>query len=371
MATGPGTGAMTLGVRSRVRTSRDRGPGAGRHVFGRTGPGQGDLAEAEYLLPLRWTDDAQLPELTAYLHRLVRWISVTVVDGSPDELFDAHRAAWPRQVRQLRPEGWPGANGKVAGVMTGVRRAEHDLLVIADDDVRYDLRELTELVGLLADHDLVRPQNYYSSLPWFARWDTARTLLNRAFDADFPGTLGIRRATLVQAGGYSGNVLFENLELIRTIRAAGGREHVALGLFVARVPPTGPHFLGQRVRQAYDDFAQPGRLALELSLLPIIMWSSRRPTRALRLLATVCALAELGRRRAGGTAVFPASSAAWAPLWVLERAVCVWLALGYRRRGVPYAGGRLRSAATPHRLLRRKLDPHRQRRLRSELEAVA
>ena len=32
------------------------------------------------------------------------------------------------------------------------------------------------------------------------------------------------------AGGYDGDVLFENLELIRTVRARGGEEAVALDL---------------------------------------------------------------------------------------------------------------------------------------------
>ena len=47
-------------------------------------------------------------------------------------------------------------------------------------------------------HDLVRPQNYFEPLPWHARWDTARTLLNRGLGRDYPGTLG--RAPLAPAG---------------------------------------------------------------------------------------------------------------------------------------------------------------------------
>ena len=313
------------------------------------------VLDAEYVLPLRWSADTELAELTCYLTRLCDWISVTVVDGSPAELFEAHRTAWPEQVRQLRPEEWPGANGKVAGVMTGIRHARHERVVLADDDVRYEPDKLSRVVELLSAYDLVRPTNYYSELPWFACWDTGRTLLNRALGADYPGTLGVRRSVVQRAGGYSGDVLFENLELIRTIKAVGGVEHIAHDIYVARVPPTSGHFRGQRVRQAYDDFAQPGRLVLELSLLPLIGWSALRPRRLLGLAAVVCALAEVGRRRAGGATVYPPSTVLWAPLWVAERAVCVWLALGYRPRGVPYAGGRLRSAGTAQRVLNTRL----------------
>ena len=69
-------------------------------------------------------------------------------------------------------------------------------------------------------------------------------------------------------GGYDGDVLFENLELVRTITAAGGAEAVPLGLYVRRMPPTTSHYWSQRVRQAYDEFARPVRLVVWLSVAP-------------------------------------------------------------------------------------------------------
>ncbi|WP_309082231.1 glycosyltransferase family 2 protein [Zhihengliuella sp.] len=302
------------------------------------------IPDARYVLPLRWRDDAGLPELVSYLRQLVEWIPVTVVDGSAPELFRAHAAALPAGVVHLPPEPWPGGNGKVAGVMTGVTHAREERLILADDDVRYGAEALHRVVALLAGADLVRPQNYFAPLPWHARWDTGRTLLNRAFGADYPGTLGVRRSRLLAAGGYDGDVLFENLELIRTIRAAGGREVIARDLCVPRLPPTVRHFVGQRIRQAYDDFAQPGRLAAELSLAPLLLWAARRPPRLLVLVLAAIGAACWGRRGAEGA--FDRSAPLWAPVWLLERAVCIWLAVGYRLRGgVPYAGSRLRTAA--------------------------
>ncbi len=118
------------------------------------------------------------------------------------------------------------------------------------------------MARLLAEADLVRPQNYFDPLPWHARWDTARILCNRAFGSDFPGTLGVRSSFLRSIGGYDGDVLFENLELIRTVTAAGGRVIDAPDLFVRRRPPTVARFLEQRPRQAYDDWAQPLRFAV-------------------------------------------------------------------------------------------------------------
>jgi hypothetical protein len=178
---------------------------------------------ATYLLPLRWTEDAGIAELAAYLAEVAKWAEVLVVDGSPDEIFARHAAALPAAVRHLRPR-IACRNGKVAGVLTGLEDASCERIIIADDDVRYDAAAFHRVIELLDDAHAVRPQNYFLSWPWHARWDTGRTLLNRAFGSDFPGTLGIRRSVMAASGGYDGNVLFENLELLRTVRAVGGTE---------------------------------------------------------------------------------------------------------------------------------------------------
>jgi len=310
-----------------------------------------------YVLPLRWTDDAGLAELTDYLLRLARVVPVTVVDGSSPALFAVHAAAWGHAVEHVAPDPWPGANGKVAGVMTGLRRARADVVVVADDDVRWTPAQLDEAVALLGDADVLRPQNVFDPMPWHARWDTARTLVNRAFAADYPGTLVVRRASLLRAGGYRGDVMFENLELVRTVRAAGGREVRADALVVRRLPPTSAHFWSQRVRQAYDDLAQPARLVAEASLLPAVLvaLAARRPRRLLLGALVAVGVAERGRRRHGGVRVVGAGTVLLAPVWAAERAVCVWLALAARARGgVRYHGRRVRHAASSPRALRRR-----------------
>ncbi|MDQ1530108.1 MAG: hypothetical protein QOE37_213 [Microbacteriaceae bacterium] len=315
--------------------------------------------EAEYVLPLAWDEDSGLEELRAYLGRLASWIDVTVVDGSPPDRFAAHRRTLPEAVRHLPPQPWPGPNGKVAGVMTGVRAARHDRVVLADDDVRYDRAALETVVEALDSAELVRPQNVFDPQPWHARWDTARSLLNRAFGSDYPGTLGVRRSALLGAGGYDGHALFENLELIRTLRAAGGRETRLDGLAVQRLPPTLDRFLGQRVRQAYDDLAQPVRLAAELALLPAALVAARRPRRLLAAAALAIVVAEVGRRRNGGRRLFPPTAALWAPAWLTERAVCVWLALlALARGGVRYRDRRVRLAAHSQRALASRRNAH-------------
>ncbi len=319
-----------------------------------------------YVLPLRWAEPGPIEELTAYLRGLGDEVGeILVVDGSPPEVFDRHAAALRGVARHLPPH--PDLDfrmGKVNGVVTGVRECSHERVVLADDDVRYEPAALRRLVALLDGADLVRPQNYFDELPWHARWDSARSLLNRVFSGDpafpvgdFPGTLAVRRSTFLASGAYDGDALFENLELMRTIRAAAGVVATPLDLYVARRPPSTGHFLSQRVRQAYDDFAMPARLVAFLALAPLsAVLALRGRGRWLVAAAGVSiGVAELGRRRAGGAERLPASGSLLAPAWIAERAVCSWLALGARLRGgVRYGDERLPLAANSIRRLRRR-----------------
>jgi hypothetical protein len=318
---------------------------------------QRGILAASYVLPIA-AHDSQVRTLSGYLQRLSRTLDdVIVVDGSPQETFDAHAGSWSAYVRHMRP-ALRTTNGKVGGVLTGFWAARHECVIIADDDVRYRRAELIRMLALMEDHEVVRPQNFFRPLPWHARWDTARSLLNRLSDGDWPGTLGVRRSVLLNAGGYSGEVLFENLELVRTIRAAGGREAVPLDLFVVRRPPDTAHFRSQRVRQAYDEWARPGRFAAQLALLPSALILVRLdPGWSLGAAGLAMAAAEMGRRRGKGQTVFPSSSALWAPAWLAERAVTSWMALVTRLLlgGVRYRTTRLKYAATPPKALQERV----------------
>jgi len=314
------------------------------------------VKDVSYVLPLRRTGGAPPGQLSTYLGWLAGRLDVIVVDGSPPADFDAHAAAWAGLgLRHVRPD--PDVkvmNRKVAGVLTGLRLARGERVIIADDDVRYEDAALRRVVRMLDDADLVRPQNFFDPCPWHARWDSARTLLNRALGGDYPGTLAVRR-TAVPAG-YDGDVLFENLELIRTVRARGGRVVTPLDCYVRRLPCSARHFWSQRVRQAHDDFAQPHRLAVALSVVPVTArWALRRQwLRMAAAAGTVVVVAEAGRRRAGGGHVFPRSASLFAPVWLAERGLCSWMAVGNRllRGGCPYHGTVIRRAASSSRRLK-------------------
>ena len=305
----------------------------------------GPLRHLTYVLPLKSPTPADR-DLSSYLAWLSSLLDVIVVDGSEPAVFAANDACWGEGVRHV-PVGSTALNGKVAGVCDGVAAAETRGVIVADDDVRYDREALDAVADLLERSDVVVPQNYFSPDCWHTRWDTARSLVNRAWQSDFAGTIAFRRAAFLATRGYCGAVLFENLELIRTLGGTRVRRPPRPQHLRGPPPPSLRHFYGQRVRQAYDSFAQPGRLAAELALLPLVVAGTARTRMAMPVAAGVAIMmAERGRRRDGGRTVYPWSRALYAPLWVAERAVCSWLAVGcFLRGGVRYSGGRLRTAA--------------------------
>ncbi|GMA86071.1 hypothetical protein GCM10025868_13210 [Angustibacter aerolatus] len=140
------------------------------------------------------------------------------------------------------------------------------------------------------------------------------------------------------------------------MRAAGGRVVDAPDVLVPRVPPSAAHFWSQRVRQAYDDLAQPWRLVPALATVPVCLVAAvTRPQWLLGLALVPVALSLAGWLRAGAWRGVPATVPLWAPAWGLERAVCSWLALAARLRGgVVYAGTRMPVAAHSRRWLARR-----------------
>ena len=301
-----------------------------------------------YLVPVR--GDHVDEELVTYVAGLVPVVEdVIVVDGSDEDVYDSHSRRLPSSVRHLRPERVTPM-GKVGGVLTGLAYARHDLVVIADDDVRWDRHMLERAVAKLGGVQVGRPQHVFDPSPWHARWDTGRMLLNRAGSGDWPGTMLVRRSALPH--GYAGDALFENLEMVRTVRAAGGSERVLFDVVVPRRPPSSGRFWEQRVRQAYDEWARPWRLVFQLTWLPLVVF---RPRRAIGLAAR----GPPSRRSDGvAPAAEPTGAATdplWAVPWMIERSVTSWLAVFARLRGgVTYRGTRLPVAAHSMHWLRQR-----------------
>src|SRR5687768_4125141 len=115
------------------------------------------------ILPIKVSAASTGGDLPGYLQWLSERTETIVVDGSPPAVFAAHAAAWGDVVRHVAPaEDLATPIGKVGGVLTGVRLASHEHLIIADDDIRYDDASLARVHDALHTSEVVRPQNYFA-----------------------------------------------------------------------------------------------------------------------------------------------------------------------------------------------------------------
>ncbi|CAN5427114.1 hypothetical protein BH18VER1_BH18VER1_09490 [soil metagenome] len=303
-----------------------------------------------YLLPIRRSvfSESEAQEFATYFGSLrAADCEVIVVDGSPDEVFTQHAQIWSAEVRHGSVDRRFGyMNDKVNGIHTGVERASCEKIILADDDIRYTPDDVRRMCTLLDEFEVVRPQNYLSPLPWWARMEAARMLINRATlrIGDYPGTCAFRRATILRVGHYDGDVLFDNEEIIRHFAAAGATIDYAIDFFVHKRPPQHAKWKEQRPRQAYEDFGLRGKTALFASLPLLILISGIFAgfigmLVCILLIAIVsCAVAVLGRGRGDAPGFFPSSVPFYAPLWVFERSFSTYWAFYwyYRHGGYPF-----------------------------------
>jgi hypothetical protein len=332
-----------------------------------------ELFRCTYLLPIRRVRESreEAEAFAAYFRELTEaGCEVLVVDGSPPEVFEAHARSWGGACRHVGVDKKYGyLNGKVNGVHTGVDLARCERIVLADDDIRYTAEDIERACALLERHEMIRPQNYLAPLPWWARTESARMLVNRGAlrAGDYPGTCAFRRSTCLRVGHYDGDVLFDNEEIVRHFALGGADVLCATDFFILKRPPTFDKWMEQRPRQAYEDFVMRGKTALFASLIPATLalalfagaGAALVFTALVALASMLVALRGLVRDRA--YEFFPARAVLYAPPWVLERALSVYWAFYWRARygGYPFgaallskgtgrawvAGGRVESRA--------------------------
>jgi hypothetical protein len=297
------------------------------------------MKRCTYLLPIRraaFSAD-ETRELANYFCRLNdAGCDVLVVDGSPADVFDQHDEAWNSFCRHERVDRSHGfLNDKVNGIHTGVRLANTEKIILADDDMRYASTEIDRVSELLEKFEVVRPQNFLMPLPWWARMEAARMLINRATlrTADYPGTCAFLREAMLRVGPYDGDVLFDNEEIIRHFAREGATVNYATNLFVRKRPPTLRKWMEQRPRQAYEDFALRVKTGLffsvpvlGLGMAALFGWTGFAAWIGLVAGAGI-ALAIAGRLRGAAREYFPLSVCLFAPLWILERSASSYWAL--------------------------------------------
>src|SRR5687768_1617209 len=136
-----------------------------------------------FIVPIRrvQVDSLEIKRLSNYF-RSLSWAGceVLIVDGSPKVVFEEHAKSWQSFSKHVAPDPrYTYLNGKVNGVHTGVDLASCERIILADDDIRYSPADIKKMRDLLDMHEMVRPQNYIEPLPWWARIETARILINR------------------------------------------------------------------------------------------------------------------------------------------------------------------------------------------------
>ena len=308
------------------------------------------MKRCTYLLPIRRAhfSATEARELVEYFGALNdAGCDVLVVDGSEDTVFERQDEIWRSVCHHERVDRSFGyLNDKVNGIHTGVRLASMEKIVLADDDIRYTANEIDRVCDSLEKFEVVRPQNFFRPLPWWARMEAARMLINRATlrTADYPGTCAFRRSAMLRVGQYDGDVLFDNEEIIRHFARSGASVNFATNLFVRKRPPSLRKWVEQRPRQAYEDFGLRAKTALFLSL-PILAISIAAMAGWKSLFAYLFGvsivsglLAAIGRLRGTAARCFPISICFFAPLWVVERSLSTYWALywHFTRGGYPF-----------------------------------
>ena len=322
-------------------------------------PTQRQDIDCSFIVPIRRVkiDSREVKQLADYFKLLrLAGCEVLIVDGSPKPIFEEHRTSWQGFSRHVAPDPkYTYLNGKVNGVHTGVDLASCERIILADDDVRYSASNVKRMCELLDRFDMVRPQNFIAPLPWWARLETARILINRGVlqAGDYPGTCGFRRSTMHRVGPYDGDVLFDNEEIVRHFALNGVVIKYALDFFIHKRPPTFTKWLEQRPRQAYEDFVMRAKTAAFLSLLPLTLGlgfvlNVRAAIVLVALLSLVSvSLSSRGILRNAAYRFFPMSSPLFAPLWIFERSLSVYWAVYWWARygGYPF-GQKLLSKGT-------------------------
>jgi hypothetical protein len=315
--------------------------------------------QCSFIVPIRRVaiDPVEIAKLADYFKALrLAGCEVLVVDGSPFAVFEQHKKSWQICSRHVAPDPkYTFLNGKVNGVHTGVDLASCERIILADDDIRYSAADVKRMCALLDKFEMVRPQNFIAPLPWWARLETARILINRGVlrAGDYPGTCGFCRSTMHRVGPYDGDVLFDNEEIVRHFALKGVDINYALDFFILKRPPTFTKWLEQRPRQAYEDFVMRAKTAAFLSVFPLslglgFLVSVRVALLFLAILSLLSVLLSTrGMLRNAAYRVFPVHSPLFAPLWIFERSLSVYWALYWWARygGYPF-GQKLLSKGT-------------------------
>ncbi len=256
-----------------------------------------------------------LRELAAYLsHLAVSDIEVLIVDACSSSALDCHRRVlrWVGRYVIARPRHLTARS--IDPIRVASDLASSDKVIFAYAHIRYTDEAITALCHLLESHEVVEPQDYFDPLPWWSGIDAGRLLIHRGIGPlrRTPSTFGFQK------------------KAVRGLRSIDTEVFAADQIFVRRVPPSLAEWVRDRGSR-YADIDAPPNAAFFFVLLPIALalafigGASFAGGYAGAIAFAAVALAVRGR--VGAAAFFPWRACLYAPLWILERSVSVYMAL--------------------------------------------
>ena len=257
---------------------------------------------------------------------------VVVLDAATGEELEANRRVLRWVARHVAVDQVPGRDP----VQAACDLATADKIVIASAEVRYTTAQLLAISALLEHHEVVEPQVYYRPMPWWRGLDGARMLVHRAVEPDTGAapTLAFRAS-------------------VRWLDADERSIFPAEQMFIRCEPPRLRDWARARARDNAADFANTRNVTFFALLLPLTIvlgfLGGMQLAGAFAASIGFSAVLLAARGRIGAAAFFPILTCAYAPLWLLDRAVMVYwhLAQSLRAGAAVTASDAARGVAEP------------------------
>jgi hypothetical protein len=281
--------------------------------------------------PMAFDDLRSLGERCTLLTR--EGCEVVVVDASEPAAFDDHRRVLRWVARHLPPApAHLTADGTLHLLEASADFAQTNKVVVATPAAHYQPEDLHRVCDLLEDHEVVVPNEYLDPLPWWARIDAGRMLLQRAVvvSPDAVGTFGFRRDSLaaIRRHGRPSDAG----DILHALARQGMELHDAADVFIRQTPPALGDWWTRRPQQSR---LSPAGAALFVTLIPLLAMAGLLGGAGLTagfsgaLAFSTFALAVRGRLGLAAR-YFPMSVCLFAPVWLLERSLTAYRAVGLR-----------------------------------------
>lgn len=293
---------------------------------------------------------AELTSLAGYLSSLsVAGCEVVILDSNSNPVFEdnARVLRWVGRHTGVRAI-YRSAFGVVDIVRAAADLASCEKVIVADAGARWNADSIGEACELLDVHEAMVPEEYLGAERWWSSLDAARLLLRRGLNFEPAGatTFAFRRTVVRALRTFPPAVDDDHL---RRLILGGVEVFPASGTFVQLQSTELEHWVGSRPRVASGSFNEPVQAAFFFAVVPtLLLVAFAAGPRVAAALLGIMAFGTITlslRGRAGAAAYFPMRTVLLAPVWLLERSVSVYWALGAKLRGESFEAGATSAAS--------------------------